>query len=230
MLQRVPRNECDPLAITVVNDGLPHAIDQVVAVLHGSDREEAARAFDLLDVHLRQADVPDLAVLSREMQEAELIFFGDVRIDPVQLVQIDTFQPQPPQAAVQLFAQAFGSPVGLPLAGAGPIESTLGGDDETPRVAVQRLRNQLFADVRPVGFRRVDEVHVELDRASQHGDRLVVVGGRPDLAGPRDAHRAEPEAMNRQIPAQSECPAERSAHRLRLHIIPFSLNQRSHRF
>ena len=78
---------------------------------------------------------------------------------------------------------------------------------------MQRLGDQLLADVRPVAVGGVDQVDAELDGPPQDGDRGVVIGRRaPDaLAG--DAHGAEAEAMDLEVAAEGEGAAER--HRAR---------------
>ena len=49
---------------------------------------------------------------------------------------------------------------------------------------MQRLRDQLLADVRAVGVGGVDEVDAELDRAPQHGERSSRSGGSPQIPSP----------------------------------------------
>ena len=57
--QREERHEHDPLALAVVDDVVVPALGEVVVVLHGRDRHDPAGALDLLDAHLRDADVAD---------------------------------------------------------------------------------------------------------------------------------------------------------------------------
>jgi hypothetical protein len=70
---------------------------------------------------------------------------------------------------------------------------------------MQRLGDELLADVRPVAVGRVDEVDAELDGAPQDGERGVAVGGRaPDpVAG--DPHRTEAETVHLEVPAERQC-------------------------
>ena len=60
--QREPRDERDVLALAVVQHVLGGAVGEVVAVLHRDDRGDPPRRLDVLDRHLGQADVPDLAL------------------------------------------------------------------------------------------------------------------------------------------------------------------------
>ena len=56
----------------------------------------------------------------------------------------------------------------------------------------------------PVGVGGVDEVDAELDRAAQDRLRLVAVGGRAPDAGAGDPHRAEAEAVDGQVAADTD--------------------------
>jgi hypothetical protein len=72
---------------------------------------------------------------------------------------------------------------------------------------VERLGDQVLADLGAVGVGRVKQVHTQLDDAPQHALALLRILRRsPDpLAG--DAHRAEAE------PAYLEVTADREGHR-----------------
>ena len=56
-VERVERHEHDAFAVAVVDDLVPAAVGEVVLVLDGSIGTTVARALDLLDADLRQADV-----------------------------------------------------------------------------------------------------------------------------------------------------------------------------
>jgi hypothetical protein len=66
---------------------------------------------------------------------------------------------------------------------------------------VERLADELFADVRPVRVGGVDEVDAELDRAAQHRLRLVAVSRRTPDTVTGDTHGAEAEAVHRKVAA-----------------------------
>src|SRR3954471_19783887 len=97
--EREPGDEADVLAVAVIEDVFPFAVREVVAVLDGDDVEELARAFDLLDRHFRQSRVQNFSFALELADYAELILFRNIRIDAVQLPEIDSFDAQAAQAA-----------------------------------------------------------------------------------------------------------------------------------
>ena len=129
---------------------------------------------------------------------------GDLRVDPVQLQQVDALDAEVAQVQLDLLAQELGAPDGHPLPRTLPGEADLGGDDEVVRVRVQRLADQRVGDVRAVGVGGVDERDAQFDGAPQHADRLRrIVRVAPDtLAG--ELHRAVAEPVHRQVAAERE--------------------------
>src|SRR5207248_8646688 len=101
-------------------------------------------------------------------QGLELLLLRHVRIDAMELIEVDPLELQPLQASVELLAQPLRPPVLDPLVRPGAVEASLRGDDEAGRVGVQRLADELLADVRPIRLGGVDEVDAELDGAPQH--------------------------------------------------------------
>src|SRR5204862_7448528 len=97
----------------------------------------------------------------------------------------------------------------LPLVRSGTSEAALGRDDESIGVRIERLRDQLLADMGPVRFRGIDQCHIELDRAPQRRNRLGPVGRRSPDPFPGDAHRAQAKAMNREVSANKYGAAKR---------------------
>ena len=96
-----------------------------------------------------------------------------------------------------------GKPSGIHTSG--PVRSRPGlGRDDQAVVGMQRLADDLLGDVRAVGVGGVDEVDAEFDRAPQHADRFVAVGGRAPNALAGEAHGAEAEAVDGEIAAESE--------------------------
>src|SRR3954454_8404782 len=98
----------------------------------------------------------------------------------------------------------LGAPVRIPLAGTRPEEPALRRDHEIVRVRMERLRDDLLADGRPVGVGGVDEVDAELERAPQDGLALVAVAGLAPDPVAREAHGAEAEAIDGQLTAEGE--------------------------
>ena len=85
----------------------------------------------------------------------------------MELIDIDAIQTQAFQAAFQGFCEVFAAGIMSPLSGTGTLPSSFGGDDQVGWVWIQRFCNQFFRDGRTIGIGRVDEVHVEVDRAPQ---------------------------------------------------------------
>ena len=98
----------------------------------------------------------------------------------------------------------LGAAVGRHWSGPGAVEAALGRDHEVVGIGVQRLGDQLLADLGPVGVGGVDQVDAELDDPAQHALGPVAVGRlAPDpVAG--DPHRAEAEAVDLEVAADLE--------------------------
>jgi hypothetical protein len=73
-------------------------VGEVVQVLHGADRHHRAGLLDLPDADLRQPDVSDLARVPQLLQGADLVGEGDLRVDAVELEQLDAVEPEAAQA------------------------------------------------------------------------------------------------------------------------------------
>ena len=91
--EREPRDEPDAVGLAVVEHGLALAVGQVVEVLHGGDRHDRPGRLDLLHRHLGQADVAHLALVDGVLQHAELLLAGHLRVDAVELPQVDARRP-----------------------------------------------------------------------------------------------------------------------------------------
>jgi hypothetical protein len=153
------------------------------------------------------ACVADLARVLQLDQRADGVLDRHRGVGPVELVERDLVELEPPQAALARLPQVVRMPVDRPLTGPGALQPALGGDHEVVRVRVERLADQLLADVRPVGVGGVDEVDAQLDRAAQHRLRLVPVGRRTPDPVPGDPHGPKPEAVDRQVPADVDRPS-----------------------
>src|SRR5947207_14792788 len=124
-----------------------------------------------------------------------------LRIDRMELIEIEALQPQALHAAFQVLLELFGPAVGVPAAGARSRYAALGADDQAFRIGMQGFGDQGFAGMRAVAFGGVEEVDAELCRAPQHLERLCAVAGlAPDAAVVDDARRGEPYAIDPQLP------------------------------
>src|SRR5712692_10547286 len=104
-LQREPRDEADGLALTLDEHALPLAVGEVVSVLHGDHRKDAPRPLNLLDGRFRQTGVADLPLALKLADGVELLVLRDLRIDAMQLPQVNALQAQAPQTSFQFLAQ-----------------------------------------------------------------------------------------------------------------------------
>src|SRR5439155_15813848 len=149
---------------------------------------------------VRQPDVADLAFALHVGERAERNLERHLRIDRMQLIEIDALQPQALQAAFQVLLELFGPAVGVPAAGARSRYAALAADDEAFRIVMQSFGDQDLAGMRAVAFGGVEEVDAELYRAPHHLERLCAVAVlAPDAAVVDDAHRAEPDAIDAQL-------------------------------
>ena len=173
-----------------------------------SDRELRLKRVDVPD---RLATVELVDVEVRHAEPAHLAFGGKVgehapgllerraafEVGPVDLVEVESLDPEPAQAELALRADD----VGAEVAHDAPVRlapaPALGGDEDVVAdpVASQRAPHDFLGVPEPVDRRRVDPVDARLDGVPDAGDRLVVVDRAPTVA-PRaaDRPRAEPEA------------------------------------
>ena len=91
--EREPEHEADPLGCAMIEETVAAAVRHVVEVLHAHDAHDTARPLELLDGHLRQAHVADEALLLHLPHRTELILLGDLRVDSVELPEIDAIHP-----------------------------------------------------------------------------------------------------------------------------------------
>ena len=89
--QREEWDEHDPLVGAVVDDVFVAPFGEVVPVLDRGDRDEGACLFDLVDVHLREADVPDLPAVAVFLDHGEALLERGLGVDSVQVVERDGF-------------------------------------------------------------------------------------------------------------------------------------------
>ncbi|MDT5245516.1 MAG: hypothetical protein QOD36_2892, partial [Mycobacterium sp.] len=88
---------------------------------------------------------------------------------------------------------------------AGALQAALGRDDQIVRIGMKRLGDEVLGNVGTVGDGGVDEVHAELDGATQHANAFVTVSGRAPYTVAGDAHGTEPQAVDREVAADGEC-------------------------
>src|SRR5205823_648708 len=105
----------------------------------GPDRHHLARAFDLLDGDLGDADVRDLAPVLVLLDRGQAFLDRSLGVDAVKVVERDPIGPQPAETLLDLGPQH----VWLPLARA--ADAALGGDHKVALGLGQGLADGLFA-------------------------------------------------------------------------------------
>src|SRR2546426_4965514 len=111
---------------------------------------------------VRQPDVADLAFALHVGERAERNLERYLRIDRMELIEIDALQPQALQAAFQILLEFFGSAVGVPAAGAWSRYAAFAADDEAFRIGMQGFGDQDLAGMRALAFGGVEEVDADL--------------------------------------------------------------------
>ena len=198
--EREPGDEADALGSAVVKQVFALAQARVEEILHADDGHDLARPLKLVDRHLRQADMADEALILHLPDDTELLVFGHLGVDAVQLPQVDALDTEPAQRHLHALAQVVGPPDCRPLVGALAGETALGSDDHAAvRVGaalVERLAQQVLADEGAIGVGGVDEVDAHIDGFADHADGRVVVGRVTPDTGPGDAHGTEAKAVD----------------------------------
>jgi len=95
----------------------------------------------------------------------------------MQLIKIDSVQPQSAQAAFAGGSQVFWLSVFNPLVGTRPHKAALSGDHQSCRIRVQRLSDDFFANVGTVGVCGIDKIDSQFDGAPQNPDGLSPICG-----------------------------------------------------
>ena len=125
----------------------------------------------------------------------------------MQLVQLDTLEPEAAQAALTGRAQVLRPAVRRPPVRPGSLEACLGCDHQLGRIWVEGLRDEALAHRWAVGVGSIHQIDAQLQRASQHGDRLVVVARLAPDSLPGEPHGAEAQPVDAALAAQGEAAA-----------------------
>ena len=87
--KRHPGDKDKLLALAEREDIVPGAVAQAVAVLHGDDRGYRPRSRQLLEADVADADLAHLALCLQLGQRADRLFERDLRINGMQVVELD---------------------------------------------------------------------------------------------------------------------------------------------
>jgi hypothetical protein len=178
---------------------------------------------DLGDGHFRQTYKFYLALAPHVLKLADLICRWNVRVDAVNLIQINPFQFEPPEAHLDTLAQIFWPPKRMPLIWPGPEQSTLR-RDRYPFVRVEALGNQFLSDKRAVRVSCIDEVNAEFDGAAQDRDCGSRVDGLPPHSSTSKPVSPQSESRDGALATERECGACRSLSLIMLHGSNISIN------
>ena len=154
--------------------------------MHGAGAAQRARA------GLGEPDRARLAGLHEVGERADAVLDRHVRIDAVELVEIDVRDAESLQARVARRADVLGPPVHAAHAGIPGLahDAALRREHHALAAIADRAADQLFVGERTVHVGRVEQVDAEVERAVDRGDRLGLVGGAVELA---HAHAAQAE-------------------------------------
>src|SRR6185503_21268418 len=122
--------ERQALALAVVHHRIPLPVARVVEVLDGHDRDDAAGGVDVLDADLGETEVTHQAFALEIPKRVELLAGGYLRVDAMELIEVDPVESQTAETAFQLPSQVLGPTVGHPLVRPRAKEAPLGGDDQ----------------------------------------------------------------------------------------------------
>src|SRR6266550_8418242 len=120
----------------------------------------------------------------------------------MQLIQIDSVEPEPFQAFVDTSFKIFRSTIGHPLSWPGSGVAALRRNNKAFRVRIKRFGNQQFARVRTIGISSIDQVHAEFDGASQNFEGTPTVRRPSPNSFSRQTHRAKTKPVDYEIAAQ----------------------------
>src|SRR5215475_2788832 len=207
-----PRNEGDAILLTVVDHVVPFAIGETVAILHRYDRHNLSGTRNMLSRHVRQRHQLDLPLSPQLRQRFHRRLQRHPWIRSMQLVHVNTVHAQPLEAALHRLAKMRRSRVMRPLLWSRALPPGLGGDHNTWRVRIQRLRDQFFIYIRTIRVGRIDEVHTQFHRTTKHRQRSLPILWRSPDSGPREAHRAISETVNRKLATQTHTAGKTRGH------------------
>src|SRR5262249_1899225 len=88
--ERKPRNECDSVFFTIVDNVVPFAIGKTVSVLNRGDGNDLSRTLDMLPGNIRQSHQANLALVLQFSQSLNRSVKRYDRIRGMQLINVDS--------------------------------------------------------------------------------------------------------------------------------------------
>ncbi len=147
---------------------------------------------ELVDGDLGHAEVTNLARLDQFDHRGDCV--GDLRVDPVQVVQVDRLDAEALQRCIAVAAHSLGTAVQVHTILVAD-DAELGRHRDVLAAAGQCPAEQRLVVAPPVADRRVEHPHAKIDRAPDQPDRFGVVGGSVALG---QSHAAQPDSRGRQ--------------------------------
>ena len=111
--------------------------------------------------------MPDLALLLELGERADRVLDRHLRVDRVELVEVDPLELQALERGLAAAAEAVRAAVSLPHARPRSLEAALGGDHEVLRIRPERLGDQVLGHVGAVRVGGVNQRHAVLDHAAE---------------------------------------------------------------
>src|SRR3954471_3025851 len=100
--ERKPRNEREPLALTVIHFCVPLPIRHIVEVLDRYDWQDLAGLLDLVHGHLGEPHVANQPLTLELAHCLELLLSWDLGIYPVERPELYPLEPEAPETSLQL--------------------------------------------------------------------------------------------------------------------------------
>ena len=150
---------------------------------------------DRLRRGLGQAEEADLALGHQLGHRPDRLLDRSVRIDAVQVVEIDVIHPQSGQAALDGSTHIGGRSVDLQRGAVGVVaDAELGRDESLVPPVGQRLADLDLVGVRAVHLGRIEEGDPQLQRAMDHRRSMALVRRR--AVERRHPHAAQADGRN----------------------------------
>ena len=146
------------------------------------------RPSDCLGAGLRKPEMPDLALSNEIANRPGNVFDRHFWVDPVLVEQVDVVRPEPLQHLIDDFADVLRPTVESPRI---EVETELRRDDHLIADRLERLADEGFVRVGPVGLSGVEERHPVIMRVPDEIDAVVGVDG-VSVVGAK-AHAAQPD-------------------------------------
>ena len=169
-----------------IPDALPSAVldhGEVVPdgerqlVLHARDRRDRSGVLKLGDRHVRQPDRGDLAFVSQTRERADALGQRHVRVDMVQLIEVDALDAEGPQADLAVAPERRGPAVDGEIDAVAPMAALRCDDGLLAAPLAQRSGYDGFGEGFDAGAGvrecRVDQSHARLQRGQGHLDAVI---------------------------------------------------------